>query len=159
MEVLGKGPFFCSVPWWCNVLQMLTCFVTGQENLSYFWNSNVFTDQKCIYLAYWWTGFFFTRVYCLEMREERQDRLGFIDKQLELLTQDYKRKIKQITEEVERQVRRSVCGKVDCLKQLPAWWGKCAVLTKLWNTRNVGVTDGKRRNAFRSSVFSPVLFP
>lgn len=43
------------------------------------------------------------------MREERQDRLGFIDKQLELLTQDYKRKIKQITEEVERQVRRSVC--------------------------------------------------
>lgn len=45
------------------------------------------------------------RVYCLEMREERQERLGFIDKQLELLTQDYKRKIKQITEEVERQVR------------------------------------------------------
>lgn len=57
------------------------------------------------------------------MREERQDRLGFIDKQLELLTQDYKRKIKQITEEVERQVR-SVCGKLDCLKQLPAQWRK-----------------------------------
>lgn len=74
---------------------------------------------------------FFTRVYCLEMREERQDRLGFIDKQLELLTQDYKRKIKQITEEVERQVGRSVCGKLYCLKQLPVWWGKCAVLTKL----------------------------
>lgn len=45
------------------------------------------------------------RVYCLEMREERQDRLRFIDKQLELLAQDYKLRIKQITEEVERQVR------------------------------------------------------
>lgn len=64
--------------------------------------------------------FFFTRVYCLEMREERQERLGFIDKQLELLTQDYKRKIKQITEEVERQVRKSGCRKRDCPKQLPA---------------------------------------
>lgn len=45
------------------------------------------------------------RVYCLEMREERQERLRFIDKQLELLAQDYKLRIKQITEEVERQVR------------------------------------------------------
>lgn len=65
------------------------------------------------------------------MREERQERLGFIDKQLELLTQDYKRKIKQITEEVERQVRRSGCRKTDCLKQLPVWWEKCKVLTKV----------------------------
>lgn len=39
------------------------------------------------------------------MREERQERLRFIDKQLELLAQDYKLRIKQITEEVERQVR------------------------------------------------------
>lgn len=54
------------------------------------------------------------------MREERQERLGFIDKQLELLTQDYKRKIKQITEEVERQVRKSGCRKSDCPEQLPA---------------------------------------
>lgn len=45
------------------------------------------------------------RVYCLETREERQDRLRFIDKQLELLAQDYRLRIKQITEEVERQVR------------------------------------------------------
>lgn len=45
------------------------------------------------------------QVYCEEMREERQDRLKFIDKQLELLAQDYKLRIKQITEEVERQVR------------------------------------------------------
>lgn len=45
------------------------------------------------------------RVYCLDMREERQERLRFIDKQLELLAQDYKLRIKQITEEVERQVR------------------------------------------------------
>lgn len=39
------------------------------------------------------------------MREERQERLTFIDKQLELLAQDYKLRIKQVTEEVERQVR------------------------------------------------------
>lgn len=71
------------------------------------------------------------RVYCLEMREERQERLGFIDKQLELLTQDYKRKIKQITEEVERQVRRGCKKRRDCLKQPPAWWEKCKVLTGL----------------------------
>lgn len=38
------------------------------------------------------------------MREDKQERLGFIDKQLELLSHDYKLKIKQITEEVERQV-------------------------------------------------------
>lgn len=44
-------------------------------------------------------------VYCLEMREDRQERLRFIDKQLELLAQDYKLRIKQLTEEVERQVR------------------------------------------------------
>lgn len=45
------------------------------------------------------------------MREERQDRLRFIDKQLELLAQDYKLRIKQMTEEVERQVRmkRKLC--------------------------------------------------
>ena len=53
----------------------------------------------------WVTRALFLRVYCLETREERQERLRFIDKQLELLAQDYKLRIKQITEEVERQVR------------------------------------------------------
>lgn len=78
----------------------------------------MFADQKCAYLALPWIPFFF-RVYCLEMREERQERLGFIDKQLELLTQDYKRKIKQITEEVERQVRRG-CRKREELSETAA---------------------------------------
>ncbi|KFP22288.1 mitofusin-2 [Egretta garzetta] len=58
------------------------------------------------------------RVYCLEMREERQERLGFIDKQLELLTQDYKRKIKQITEEVERQVSNAMAEEIRRLSVL-----------------------------------------
>lgn len=44
------------------------------------------------------------RVYCLETKEDRQDRLEFIDKQLDLLTMDCKARIKKITEEVERQV-------------------------------------------------------
>ena len=44
------------------------------------------------------------RIHCLETREERQDRMEFIDKQLDLLTLDCKSKIKKITEEVERQV-------------------------------------------------------
>lgn len=44
------------------------------------------------------------RVYCLDTKEDRQDRLEFIDKQLDLLTMDCKAKIKKITEEVERQV-------------------------------------------------------
>lgn len=59
----------------------------------------------------------FLRVYCLEMREDRQERLRFIDKQLELLAQDYKLRIKQITEEVERQVRNgeeALWGDLDC---------------------------------------------
>lgn len=45
------------------------------------------------------------RVYCLETKEDRQDRMEFIDKQLDLLTMDCKAKIKKITEEVERQVK------------------------------------------------------
>lgn len=62
------------------------------------------------------------RVYCLEMREERQERLRFIDKQLELLAQDYKLRIKQITEEVERQVRmkRELC--VDTRTEVSPRW-------------------------------------
>lgn len=44
------------------------------------------------------------RIYCIETKEDRQDRLEFIDKQLDLLTMDCKAKIKKITEEVERQV-------------------------------------------------------
>lgn len=48
----------------------------------------------------------FPRTYCLETKEDRQDRLEFIDKQLDLLTMDCKARIKKITEEVERQVSR-----------------------------------------------------
>uniref|UniRef100_A0A7M4F698 Mitofusin 2 n=1 Tax=Crocodylus porosus TaxID=8502 RepID=A0A7M4F698_CROPO len=58
------------------------------------------------------------RVYCLEMREDRQERLGFIEKQLELLTQDYKLKIKQITEEVERQVSNAMAEEIRRLSVL-----------------------------------------
>lgn len=47
---------------------------------------------------------FVGRVYCLETKEDRQDRMEFIDKQLDLLTMDCKARIKKITEEVERQV-------------------------------------------------------
>lgn len=43
----------------------------------------------------------------METKEEREDRLEFIDKQLDLLTQDCKSKIKKITEEVEKQVTNS----------------------------------------------------
>lgn len=58
---------------------------------------------------------FVCRVYCLETKEDRQDRLEFIDKQLDLLTLDCKAKIKKITEEVERQVKLNMCT----LKFLP----------------------------------------
>lgn len=65
------------------------------------------------------------RVYCLEMREERQERLRFIDKQLELLAQDYKLRIKQITEEVERQVRfgEEALGELWTPGSHPEGWG------------------------------------
>lgn len=112
-----------------------------------------FVDQKCVYLTSdEQFSVFSPRVYCLEMREERQERLGFIDKQLDLLTQDYKRKIKQITEEVERQVRRSGCRK-PLSETDTARWGKCKVLTMLFGTRNVRVRDQKGRNAFRGQVW------
>lgn len=105
MEVLGEENLFCPVChvylmcyryWHALFLGRRTSFVSGIPKVS--------ADKKCTYLAFWCV-LLAIRVYCLEMREERQERLGFIDKQLELLTQDYKRKIKQITEEVERQVR------------------------------------------------------
>lgn len=70
-EQEGCGGGLASSEWWkywekdlifvlCNALQILKCFDTVQENLSYFWNSNIFIDQKCIYLAFWWTGLFFS---------------------------------------------------------------------------------------------------
>uniref|UniRef100_A0A3Q3LH90 Mitofusin 2 n=1 Tax=Mastacembelus armatus TaxID=205130 RepID=A0A3Q3LH90_9TELE len=52
------------------------------------------------------------RVYCLETKEDRQDRLEFIDKQLDLLTVDCKAKIKKITEEVEKQVSNAMAEEI-----------------------------------------------
>uniref|UniRef100_A0A9J7YXZ9 Mitofusin 2 n=1 Tax=Cyprinus carpio carpio TaxID=630221 RepID=A0A9J7YXZ9_CYPCA len=46
------------------------------------------------------------------MKEEREDRLEFIDKQLDLLTLDCKSKIKQITEEVEKQVSNAMAEEI-----------------------------------------------
>ncbi|XP_077105749.1 mitofusin-2 [Ranitomeya variabilis] len=58
------------------------------------------------------------RVYCLEKREEFRDRLEFIEKQLELLTEDYRMKIKQITDEVERQVSNAMAEEIRRLSVL-----------------------------------------
>ncbi|KAM8927512.1 mitofusin-2 [Pelodytes ibericus] len=58
------------------------------------------------------------RVYCLEKREEFRDRLEFIEKQLELLSEDYKMKIKQITDEVERQVSNAMVEEIHRLSVL-----------------------------------------
>ncbi|XP_056278296.1 mitofusin-2 [Pseudoliparis swirei] len=51
-------------------------------------------------------------IYCLETKEDRQDRLEFIDQQLDLLTTDCKAKIKKITEEVERQVSNAMSEEI-----------------------------------------------
>ncbi|KAM3921299.1 mitofusin-2 isoform 1-T2 [Leptodactylus fuscus] len=58
------------------------------------------------------------RVYCLEKREEFRDRLEFIEKQLELLTEDYRMKIKQITDEVEHQVSNAMAEEIRRLSVL-----------------------------------------
>ncbi|CAN9515963.1 unnamed protein product [Ophioblennius macclurei] len=58
------------------------------------------------------------RVYCLETKEDRQDRLEFIDKQLDLLTVDCKARIKKITEEVERQVSNAMAEEIRKLSVL-----------------------------------------
>ncbi|XP_078498324.1 mitofusin-2 [Lissotriton helveticus] len=58
------------------------------------------------------------RVHCLEKRAELQDHLEFIDKQLDLLTQDYKLKIKQITDDVERQVSNAMAEEIRRLSVL-----------------------------------------
>lgn len=150
MEILGEEHPFYPV---CCVYVMhcrywYTWFLGWR--MSFVWSSRCLQIRNVlIWLCH---GYLFFRVYCLEMREERQERLGFIDKQLELLTQDYKRKIKQITEEVERQVRRG------CRKREGIVWNSCqcgeknAKCWQVWGGRNVGDTDGKRRNAFRSRV-------
>uniref|UniRef100_A0A670Z6B9 Mitofusin 2 n=1 Tax=Pseudonaja textilis TaxID=8673 RepID=A0A670Z6B9_PSETE len=57
-------------------------------------------------------------VYCLEKWDDRQERLGFIEKQLDLLTQSYKLKIKEITEEVERQVSNAMAEEIRKLSVL-----------------------------------------
>ncbi|XP_060541260.1 mitofusin-2 isoform X1 [Pantherophis guttatus] len=58
------------------------------------------------------------RVYCLEKWDDRQERLGFIEKQLDLLSQSYKLKIKEITEEVERQVSNAMAEEIRKLSVL-----------------------------------------
>ncbi|XP_062889530.1 mitofusin-2 [Mobula hypostoma] len=58
------------------------------------------------------------RVHCLNQREERMNRLEFIENQLDLLTQDCKSKIKQITEEVERQVSNAMAEEIRHLSML-----------------------------------------
>uniref|UniRef100_A0A1A7WX90 Mitofusin 2 n=1 Tax=Iconisemion striatum TaxID=60296 RepID=A0A1A7WX90_9TELE len=52
------------------------------------------------------------RGYCLETKEDRLERLEFIEKQLDLLTLDCKMKIKKITEEVERQVSNTMAEEI-----------------------------------------------
>uniref|UniRef100_A0A8C5AKS4 Mitofusin 2 n=1 Tax=Gadus morhua TaxID=8049 RepID=A0A8C5AKS4_GADMO len=52
------------------------------------------------------------RIHCMETREDRQDRMEFIDKQLDLLSMDCKAKIKKITEEVERQVSNAMAEEI-----------------------------------------------
>ncbi|XP_060787478.1 mitofusin-2 [Neoarius graeffei] len=52
------------------------------------------------------------RIHCMETKEEREDRLEFIEKQLDLLTQDCKSKIKKITEEVEKQVSNAMAEEI-----------------------------------------------
>ncbi|KAG7283808.1 hypothetical protein CRUP_033995 [Coryphaenoides rupestris] len=52
------------------------------------------------------------RIHCMETREDRQDRMEFIDKQLDLLSMDCKVKIKNITEEVERQVSNAMAEEI-----------------------------------------------
>ncbi|XP_032087786.1 mitofusin-2 isoform X2 [Thamnophis elegans] len=58
------------------------------------------------------------RVYCMEKWDDRHERLGFIEKQLDLLTQSYKLKIKEITEEVERQVSNAMAEEIRKLSVL-----------------------------------------
>ncbi|TSL97309.1 Mitofusin-2 [Bagarius yarrelli] len=52
------------------------------------------------------------RLHCMKTKEELEDRLEFIDKQLDLLTQDCKSKIKKITEEVEKQVSNAMAEEI-----------------------------------------------
>ncbi|XP_013881048.1 mitofusin-2 [Austrofundulus limnaeus] len=58
------------------------------------------------------------RVYCLETKEDRFERLEFIEKQLDLLTMDCKAKIKKLTEEVERQVSNTMAEEIRMLHML-----------------------------------------
>uniref|UniRef100_A0AAY4CUE1 Dynamin-type G domain-containing protein n=1 Tax=Denticeps clupeoides TaxID=299321 RepID=A0AAY4CUE1_9TELE len=52
------------------------------------------------------------RIHCMDTKEEREDRLEFIDKQLDLLTLDCKSKIRKITEEVEKQVSNAMAEEI-----------------------------------------------
>ncbi|XP_067826138.1 mitofusin-2 [Heptranchias perlo] len=78
------------------------------------WFEPVVDDRMLLDFRYSLT----VRVHCLDQREERVDRLAFIENQLDLLTQDCKTKIKQITEEVERQVSNAMAEEIRHLSLL-----------------------------------------
>ncbi|KAM8884625.1 mitofusin-2 [Synchiropus picturatus] len=58
------------------------------------------------------------RLYCMRTKEDRQERVEFIDQQLHLLSADCKAKIKKITEEVEKQVSNALAEEIRKLNYL-----------------------------------------
>lgn len=58
------------------------------------------------------------RLCCVETKDNRQRRLEFIEKQLDLLAMDCKTKIKKVTEEVETQVTNTMAEEIRKLQVL-----------------------------------------
>uniref|UniRef100_A0A8C0J172 Mitofusin 1 n=1 Tax=Chelonoidis abingdonii TaxID=106734 RepID=A0A8C0J172_CHEAB len=52
------------------------------------------------------------RVHSMEEREDQKDRLEFVRNQLNILTEDIKKKIKQVTEEVENKVSSAMTDEI-----------------------------------------------
>lgn len=96
-DLWSSAPHYGICTHCCTRAEVSWLYIKNEESLHANQEPSHGMFQMCI-------SVFVGRVYCLETKEDRQDRMEFIDKQLDLLTMDCKARIKKITEEVERQV-------------------------------------------------------
>ncbi|XP_068262453.1 mitofusin-1 isoform X4 [Nyctibius grandis] len=91
------------------------------------------------------------RVHSMEEREDKKDRLDFVQNQLNILTEDTKEKIKHVTEEVENKVSSAMTDEICLLSVLVdefcSDFHTSPLVLKLYKTElNKHIEDGLGKN-------------
>uniref|UniRef100_A0A8C8RCL1 Mitofusin 1 n=1 Tax=Pelusios castaneus TaxID=367368 RepID=A0A8C8RCL1_9SAUR len=91
------------------------------------------------------------RVYSMEKREDQKDRLEFVRNQLNILTEDTKKKIKHVTEEVENKVSSAmtdeICRLSVLVDEFDSDFHPSSQVLKLYKSElNKHIEDGLGRN-------------